>query len=118
MINFALVKSKNVRQPWGLTRTFYFFAKLNKLKQVVRRRCLCHSAIGNGHRFVSDYPYCFRAKALPLSLVNWKRALLCERLTLLLSCEGVAFVSRLHSVANFCNKSQVTQFQNVWKTVL
>ena len=27
-----------------------------------------HSAIGNGHRSVSDYPYCFRAKALPLSL--------------------------------------------------
>ena len=67
MITFALVKSKNVRQPWGLTRTFDFFAKLNKLKQVVRRRC---------------------------------------------------FVTRLHSVANFCNKSQVTQFQNVWKTVL
>ena len=35
MINFALVKSKNVRQLWGLTRTFYF----------VRRRCLCHSSI-------------------------------------------------------------------------
>ena len=51
----------------GLTRTFDFFAKLNKLKQVVRRRC---------------------------------------------------FVTRLHSVANFCNKSQVTQFQNVWKTAL
>ncbi len=44
MINFALVKSKNVRQPWGLTRTFDF----------VRRLCLCHSAIGNGHRSVSD----------------------------------------------------------------
>ena len=52
------------------------------------------------------------------ALSNWKRAPLCERLTLLLSCEGVAFVTRLHSVANFCNKSQVTQFQNVWKTVL
>ncbi len=35
MINFALVKSKNVRQPWGLTRTFDF----------VRRLCLCHSSI-------------------------------------------------------------------------
>lgn len=38
------------------------------------------------------------------ALSNWKRAPLCERITLLLSCEGVAFVTRLHSVANFCNK--------------
>ena len=57
-------------------------------------------------------------KMITFALSNWKRAPLCERLPLLLSCEGVAFVIRLHSVANFCNKSQVTQFQNVWKTVL
>ena len=42
---FAFVTHKIVeRAPAvGLTRTFDFFAKLNKLKQVVRRLCLCHS---------------------------------------------------------------------------
>ena len=32
-------------------------------------------------------------KMINFALSNWKRAPLCERLTLLLSCEGVAFVT-------------------------
>lgn len=33
-------------------------------------------------------------KMINFALSNWKRAPLCERLPLLLSCEGVAFVIR------------------------
>ena len=49
-------------------------------------------------------------KMINFALVNLKRAPLCERLTLLTSCEGSSFDTCLHSVANFCNKKLRVEF--------